>query len=83
MTTGFEIVDGKLTRTDGSIINVRLRLTTQSKMEGSRVIDKMVSETALMSSAVPDGDYVLEYFYLKAYRDPVRIRFGQLLSRPG
>jgi hypothetical protein len=83
MATGFEIVDGKLTHTDGSQRNVRLRLTTQSAMEGSRVIDKMVSETALMSSDVSDGDYVLEYFYLKAYRDPVRVRFGHLLSRPG
>jgi hypothetical protein len=80
-TTGVEIADGTLTRTDGSIIRVRLRLTTNSLMEGQVVVDKMISRTQLLSPNVQDGDYILEYSYLKAYRELVSVRFGQLVSR--
>lgn len=78
---GVEMVDGTLSRKDGSIIRVRLRLTTQSLMGQHGVDDKMVSETELASSRVPDGEYILEYFYLKPHREAVTVHLGQLISR--
>ena len=69
-------VDGTLTgEKDGQQIQVKLHVTGRS--DGS---DLAAAEVRLASTA-PDGDYVLEYFYAKAYRSKVRVKDGRLVNR--
>jgi hypothetical protein len=82
MNTRFEIVEGKLTSDTGSEIRVRLRLTVQELLGQNPTPDDVtVSWRELIGGNVPDGNYMLEYFYLKRYIEPVRVHSGQLLGQ--
>jgi hypothetical protein len=77
-----EQVEGKLSSIAGEIFAVSLRLTTKSLFgESGFAVDEVVSEVALITSRVPDGEYVLEYFYSRPVREHVRVKYGVLLSR--
>jgi hypothetical protein len=78
MSQRIESLQGSLTHQDGSIRRVALRATVID-LRGHGVEDEAVARVDLRSEA-PDGDYRLEYFYLKAYSASVRVRHGILLA---
>jgi hypothetical protein len=72
------LIDGKLTSTAGDIRNVKLNVSTRVLPSGE---DELPYETVLVSTGVPDGDYVLEYHCFAFHQDSVRVEFGQLVVR--
>jgi hypothetical protein len=78
MTTTTEMVVGRLTDNAGTNFPVGLRLTVERFPSSDEV--PPVSTCKLVFGEVPDGTYVVEYFYFKWYREPVRVQFGVLVS---
>ena len=71
MTTSTEKVVGTLTDDAGKNFPIGLELTVET-LAGSEKMPP-VSKCKLVFGKVPDGTYVVEYFYFKWYREPVRV----------
>jgi hypothetical protein len=76
--TTFKSVTGTLSSASGDICAVNLHLTVQS-FAVNGIESETVSKIELLSRDVPDGDYVLEYFYLKSIRCDVQVKHGELI----
>lgn len=81
MTINTEMVVGRLTDDAGKNFPVGLQLTVESLSCSDEA--PPVSKCILVAGKVPDGTYVVEYFYFKWYREPVSVQFGILVSSPG
>jgi hypothetical protein len=79
MGTTFKSAKGMLTSTSGDIHAVDLHVTIQSLAGADGIESETVSKIELLSRDVPDGDYVLEYFYLKPTHRYVQVKHGELI----
>ena len=76
----------KLVRTTGALSNeggvrqVVLSLAVAELAGNMGVEDQAVSRVTLVS-AVPDGDYTLDYTYLKPFHGRVRVQHGALMEQ--
>ncbi|HUK29526.1 MAG TPA: hypothetical protein VLV89_00330 [Candidatus Acidoferrum sp.] len=82
--TGIEIVDATLSNKSGSTIKVRLQLTTKSLTGQQGVEDTTVARAEFARGySAPDGEYTVEYFYLRPYQMPCRVQRGIIMSAVG
>jgi hypothetical protein len=70
---------GSLTTKSGDVLKVKLTLTVIERRGTTGVEDEEVSRVELASD-VQDGDYILEYFYRKPFRESVRVKLGVLTA---
>jgi hypothetical protein len=75
---GLYSVQGKLTSTAGDIRRVELNVSTRELPSGE---DEAVIKTVLVSTDIPDGDYILEYHCFGFHHDKVRVKFGRLVAQ--
>ena len=76
MSEIFETVEGKFTNDAGDVLVVPLRLTLD-RLGPNVPVDVKRCE---LVSAIPDGRYTLEYFYVRTRTQAVRVDSGKLLS---
>jgi hypothetical protein len=74
-----EQIEGTLSTTTGDVLPVALIATVVELRGQAGIEDEMVSRVRL-ASRVPDGSYVLDYFYLKPFRGSVRVKYGTLVA---
>jgi hypothetical protein len=79
-TTTFESVDGRMTNPSGDVRAVKLVLTIRELRGSSGVEDCSVVSHRLVTGNVPDGNYMLEYFCVKAYHERATVKHGALVS---
>lgn len=80
MTRRIEEIDGMLTTQGGDVLRVRLAATVAEVLGSTAVEAEEISRLELLTD-VPDGEYVLDYFYARPRRDRVCVRFGRFLNR--
>ncbi len=71
--------EGTLSTRSGDVYPVSLNLTVAELHGETGTEDETVSRVEL-ASGVPDGEYMLDYFYRKPFRSAVRVRFGALVA---
>lgn len=75
-------IDGTLSGSGEDVIKVSLDITPAAALMGQAgVEDEAVERAELVSRNIVDGDYVLDYFFYKHYRQPVRVTNGRFHSR--
>ena len=68
-----------MTGTGGDVYSVSLRATI-AELHGSMGIEDQEIARIELIDQIPDGNYILEYFYLKPFHGQVRVVNGSLLS---
>jgi len=71
--------EGTLSNRSGDVYPVWLNLTVAALHGETGIEDEMVSRVELASD-VPDGEYMLDYFYRKPFHGLMRVRFGALVA---
>jgi hypothetical protein len=74
-------VAGMMTSSGGDLYHVRLKAAVVELPEPYEVEDAQIARLDLATgvSNLPDGDYILEYFYRKPFNGNVRIKSGRLM----
>jgi hypothetical protein len=76
-------IEGTLSSTGGDSHQVWLEATVAELHGSLGAEDSAISRVALApdNPGIPDGEYVLEYFYGKPFHEHVRIKLGRLVAR--
>jgi hypothetical protein len=74
-------ITGTLARDGRGGFQVPLTASVVELWDNGRIAEAEVSHVELASSNVPDADYTLEYFYMRPYREAVRVQGGVLVAR--
>jgi hypothetical protein len=74
-------IAGLMTKPGGDLYPVWLQATVAELPEPYEVKDAQIARVDLATggSNLPDGDYILEYFYRKPFNGNARIKSGRLL----
>jgi hypothetical protein len=83
MSSTVKRIEGKISGTSGDTYSVGFDATVTEHAGSSGVEDATISGIALASDnpRIPDGEYVLEYFYGKPLHEHVRVKLGVLMAR--
>lgn len=79
MTTRIEQVEGTLTTSGGDVCPVILNLTVAELRRGAGIESEAVARVEL-ASRVPDGTYMLDYFYMEPIHRQVRVQNGVFVA---
>jgi hypothetical protein len=80
MTTKIiELIEGTFTMDDGQTRPVELEVTAVELRSDHGIDSRAISSVRLVSAHIPDGEYVLDYFYFEPLSKRVRVRYGMLM----
>jgi hypothetical protein len=80
MGSSVKRVFGTLTATDGAAWHVDLKVTTVLLLGEHGFEEEKIGKVELDSRGVPDGEYMLEYFFSDYHREQVRLTKGVLTA---
>jgi len=70
---------GALTSESGEVLEVALGLTVKQLLGEGGVANEEIEHIELLI-VVPDGKYVLSYFYQRTHRSHVQVKFSTLVA---
>jgi hypothetical protein len=73
-----EQVEGSLSTPGGDVFPVTLTLTV-AELHGVMGIKSVEVARVELASRVPDGTYMLDYFYMEPFHGPVDVKHGAIV----